>query len=274
MPGNVIRPWSSVVTGRGQVRRPSGGLAPRMTPSKVPLSLARPTLRTRTSTPRAGAPVTSTSRTRTTCSGWSRMSAAGCSASGFSSAQPRPKPGRGGQRDDLEDAGRRGAGRVEPEPAVGVGLALAQQGELVDLVAGADPGRAGPRDQVDDRALDRLAVGVEHAAGDGHPARRAGSGFVSGRGRSASPARPAPRVAGSFTGSSFIASERVEYAGAGGDGGQEQQGHRDEPELVDQHGTQDLLGQGRGRGGEAPPAAACRAAKAIAARVVESHRRG
>ena len=53
-------------------------------------------------------------------------------------------PGRGRQRDHLEDADRRGAGCVEAVPAVGTGLALAEQLVPVDLVAGADPGRAGP----------------------------------------------------------------------------------------------------------------------------------
>ena len=43
-----------------------------------------------------------------------------------------------------------------------------------------------------------------------------------------------------------------EPAGAGGDDGQEQQGQRGGLELVEQHGTEDLLGQGRGGGGERP----------------------
>ena len=76
------------------------------------------------------------------------------------------------------------------------------------LIAGADPGRAGPRDQVDDRARDRLAVGVEHAAGDGHPARGGGIGFRRGLGLVGVARRDfAAGAAGSFTGSSFIASE-------------------------------------------------------------------
>ena len=39
-----------------------------------------------------------------------------------------PVPGRGGHRMHLENAARPGAGRVELEPAVGVGLGLAQHG--------------------------------------------------------------------------------------------------------------------------------------------------
>ena len=46
----------------------------------------------------------STSLPRMTCSGRRRISAAGCSASGLSTAQPRPKPGAAATRVDLEEA--------------------------------------------------------------------------------------------------------------------------------------------------------------------------
>ncbi len=79
MPEMVAFPWSSVLTGRGQARRPSGGLTHQITGPSA-----------QTSAPFAGAPVTSTSRTRIGCSGRSFTSADGRSASGFRSPQPRP----------------------------------------------------------------------------------------------------------------------------------------------------------------------------------------
>src|SRR5262249_23923660 len=155
-------------------------------------------------------------------------------------------PRRGGNRMDLEDAGRGRARRVEAEPAISVGPALAQQSIVVTLVAGADPRRAPPGDQVDGRALDRPAVWVEHAAGDGHPlaerTRRLGGARLR-------PSRLRLRLAGRLALPGACGREG-QVSRSGGDGGEGQRGDRDELELVDQHGTEDLLGNRRGGSGE------------------------
>ena len=63
IPERTSRPWSSVLTGPGQARSPSGGseFASCETPSQVPLAVTRPMLWTRTATPAAGMPLMSTS---------------------------------------------------------------------------------------------------------------------------------------------------------------------------------------------------------------------
>ena len=157
------------------------------------------------------------------CSGWSLISAAGCSASGFSSAQPRPKPGAAASAIDLEDAARRGAGRVEAIPAVAVGLALAEQGERVDLARWrATQGVRGRAIRSTTAPVTGLPSGSSTRPATVIRAVATGSGFVVGE------AEPTPcgatfatGAAGSLTGSSFIASERASQPGAGGDGGQE-----------------------------------------------------
>ena len=79
-------------------------------------------------------------------------------------------------------------------------------------------------------------------------------GFVAGRGRLARliACEFATWPAGFFIGLVLHREGVSQVARAGGDGAEEQQGQRDEFQLVEQHGSQHLLGKGRRRGREGP----------------------
>ncbi len=124
----------------------------------------------------------------------------------------QPVSRRGGQREDLGDAGRRRAGRIQAIAAVAIGLAPDQQGPRIRIEIREGPGDGHVRmgQDVHDRAPDRPAVGIEHAAGDGHPGGSGGIGLRHGFGLiDAARATFAAGAAGSLTGSSVIAMERA-----------------------------------------------------------------
>ena len=202
-----------------------------------------------TSTPAAGWPFTSTSLPRMTCSGWRRISAAGCSASGLSCTSRRPEPGaaaRPGRRPRRSGPTRCGA------PRGGSGRrrrpALAEHDVGRSLHVGTRDRRARRPDDVHRRTGRRLAVRVR-ARGRSTVIRagRRGFGLRLWPGPIGLPRLDPCLRGGRFLHGLLLHRQRAgEEAGAGGEGGEEQQGHRGELELVDQHGLQDLLGQGRG----------------------------
>ena len=79
-----------------------------------------------------------------------------------------------------------------------------------------------PRDQVDDRAFDRLAVGVEHAAGDRHPGSGGGIGFRRWLGLVGVAWRDSSRRCGRFWHGVFLHGQRMgQPACAGGNSSHE-----------------------------------------------------
>ena len=113
-----------------------------------------------------------------TCSGRSRSSAPGVPASGFKSAQPSPnaeaQPTAIRSRCSVHEV----RGVCNAVAAVAIGLALAEHGviRVIGVCRGcADPELTGHCQQIDGRALDRSAVGIENPADDEHAA---GGGFL------------------------------------------------------------------------------------------------
>ncbi len=153
-------------------------------------------------------------------------------------------PGRGGDQGQAIEATRGDRRDIHREPALGISRGGAREDVAMPAVAVADH-RLPVGQRRDAGAGDRLALRVEHAAGDGHPAR--GNVARSCRGRRSRCGRWTLHLR-------FIAHhERAgEPAGAGGDDGQKQQGERRESQLVPEHGLQDLLGQCRGGRRERP----------------------
>ncbi len=211
---------------------------------------------TDTATPGTGRPWRSKRRPWITCSGRSLISASGCSASGSSLDPADSMTGRQGDGPEFVVSGRRRAGRSSrnrPDPSAPVrpittGLTSRDRG--VSRAAWFAPRPSPPR------------------SGRACPADRArGRRRTSGPG----PASGSHQLGGCEVAvgrSGLVLCQGVsQMRRAGGEGGEEQQGHRGESQLVDQHGSQHLLGKGRrrGRGGLS-------GRESIAALVVMSHR--
>ena len=169
----------------------------------------------------------------------------------------------GRHRDGAEPVmpGRRGALGVDPEAAGVVAPRLADRGGAPLVARIAAPRLLDRRVDHHRRARLRLAVGIEHAADDEHPAR----------GRPVSRRRRGPATtAGAWRGSSPLASDRRQIAAAGSQG---------RPGTASRREGRLSLWIVMARSTSwarvvAVEAAACRAAKRIAARAVRSHRWG
>ncbi len=154
-------------------------------------------------------------------------------------------PGRGGDQAQVFQATRGNGRDIQREPAVGVGHGGAHEDAAIAAVDVA--GLVLPVGQYRDAGVgDRLAPRVEDAADDRHPG---GIGVVRRRARG----RRWPCGHSALHLGLIAHRERAgEPAGAGGDDGQEHQRDDGGLELVDQHGTDHLLGQCRGGSGEHP----------------------
>ena len=217
MPESVNRPWSSVLTGRGQARRPSGG-SPEARRRRSRRVGAAPTLRTRTSTPCGRLTGHVDQPAVDDLLGPELDLGRGLLGVGVELGPAEADPGARGQgvdREERADAVRDASRRKRPSPSDGPWPSRACR---VDLCSALSHGRAGSPDHVDAAPCHRLAVGVEHAAGDGHPCRGGGIGSRRRSGRSTCGARPADRPV--VHGLVLHRQGVGKTAGAGGDGGE------------------------------------------------------
>ncbi len=146
-------------------------------------------------------------------------------------------------RAELGMMGRRGAGRIEPEPARRAARPVTGRRREGSFGIGTAEQELASQGDGNRRVGHRLALRVEDAANDEHPAR--GRSARLGRGRlDPSDFRSwlaFPRLRRSLEPAAQIPRR-------GGDGAEEQDGHRQESQPGDQHGSEHLLSQGRRRG--------------------------